>query len=44
MVEADHDWKQTQFLHVFQQQLLTGYKLTYNIATTSNDPAADTAL
>jgi hypothetical protein len=41
MVEADHDWKQTQFLHVFQQQLLTGYKLTNNIATPSNVPAAD---
>lgn len=41
MVEADHDWKQTQFLHVFQQQLLTGHKLTNNIATPSNVPAAD---
>jgi hypothetical protein len=28
MVEAVHDWKQTQFLHVFQQQLLTGKRLT----------------
>lgn len=41
MVEADHDWKQTQFLHVFQQQLLTGYKLINNIATPSNVPVAD---
>jgi hypothetical protein len=44
MVEADHDWKQMQFLHVFQQQLFTGYKLTNNIATPSNVPAADTAV
>lgn len=28
MVEAIHDWKQTQFLHVFQQQLLTGKRLS----------------
>jgi hypothetical protein len=41
MVEADHDWKQTQFLHVFQQQLLTGYKLINNIATPSNVAVAD---
>uniref|UniRef100_A0A0P5RMU8 DmX protein 2 n=1 Tax=Daphnia magna TaxID=35525 RepID=A0A0P5RMU8_9CRUS len=43
MVEADHDWKQTQFLHVFQQQLLTGHKLISNIATPSNIPVAESA-
>lgn len=43
VVEADHDWKQTQFLHVFQQQLLTGHKLTSNIATPSSIPVADPA-
>lgn len=26
MADAIHDWKQTQFVHVFQQQLLTGVK------------------
>lgn len=41
MVEAAHDWKQTQFLHVFQQQLLTGHKLTNNIATPAGVPTAD---
>ena len=34
MIEAVHDWKQTQFLHVFQQQLLTGQRLLSN--TTSS--------
>lgn len=43
MVEAAHDWKQTQFLHVFQQQLLTGYKLINNIATPSAMQATDPA-
>lgn len=43
MVEAAHDWKQTQFLHVFQQQLLTGHKLTNNIATPSSVPVSDSA-
>ncbi len=43
MVEAAHDWKQTQFLHVFQQQLLTGHKLTNNIATPAGVPASDAA-
>lgn len=41
MVEAAHDWKQTQFLHVFQQQLLTGHKLTSNIATPAGVSVAD---
>ena len=33
MVEAVHDWKQTQFLHVFQQQLLTGQRLAPSQST-----------
>lgn len=37
MIEAVHDWKQTQFLHVFQQQLLTGQRLlNNNISSTGN--------
>lgn len=34
MVEAVHDWKQTQFLHVFQQQLLVGQR---SIGSTPGD-------
>ncbi len=38
MVEAAHDWKQTQFLHVFQQQLLIGQR-TPGSGTDSTLPA-----
>jgi hypothetical protein len=37
MIEAVHDWKQTQFLHVFQQQLLTGQRLLSNNAISGNN-------
>lgn len=39
MVDAVHDWKQTQFLHVFQQQLLTGIKTPCQINTVPSDTA-----
>ena len=37
MEDAVHDWKQTQFLHVFQQQLLTGVKTPCQINTIPTD-------
>lgn len=40
MVDAVHDWKQTQFLHVFQQQLLTGLKCPSNLSDVDSDEAA----
>ena len=40
MVDAIHDWKQTQFLHVFQQQLLTGLQLPRQ-SNTPNTEATD---
>lgn len=46
MVEAVHDWKQTQFLHVFQQQLLAGHKLPSKSpqpAATAVQPPAEIA-
>lgn len=47
MVEAIHDWKQTQLIHVFQQQLLTGLRLTSHApnamsSSSSNTPKATT--